>query len=238
MPDAPSPEALRAAALARGMAHDARNLLSVVVSGVELAQEECRDAHFHQADSVMEALSDARAAALRTAELVQRLAMVLRAPTLPRSEVDVGGLVASTESGLRRQIGPHCRLTLLLPQELLLMEGNATAATEVIRELVTNAVRAEARAITIELTAEEVQADGRCTIVIRVIDDGHGFNLPRVPFDPLDVGVARMEFHRLGLPLVFTLVRSWGGSVELHSAAGSGTTVHLRIPGQQVSDDQ
>lgn len=238
MSDTPSPEALRAAALARGMAHDARNLLSVVVSGLELAQEECRDAHFTQADTVMEALADARAAALRTADIVQRLAMVLRAPTLPRSEVDVCGLVAGTESGLRRLIGPGCRLTLLLPSEYLVIQGNAAGATEVIRELVANAARAQARTITVEVTAEDHQADGRCTIVIRVIDDGVGFNLPRVPFDPLDVTVAGMEFRGLGLPLVFTLVRSWGGAVELHSAAGSGATVHLRIPGQRLSDDQ
>jgi signal transduction histidine kinase len=41
----------------------------------------------------------------------------------------------------------------------------------------------------------------------------------------------------LGLPLAYGIVREHGGTIQLESAAGRGTTFTLRLPGARLADD-
>ena len=82
-----------------------------------------------------------------------------------------------------------------------------------------------------------LQAGGDAkTAVIRISDNGPGIaaeDLPRV-FDRFDriveAGVRGEAALGLGLPLTRQFIEAHGGTVELESAKGKGTTVVLSIP--------
>jgi signal transduction histidine kinase len=69
------------------------------------------------------------------------------------------------------------------------------------------------------------QINGR--VVLAVVDDGAGIPeelLPRI-FEPQFS--TRSTGAGLGLPIVKRIVESWGGTVEVDSAPGQGTTVSV-----------
>lgn len=76
------------------------------------------------------------------------------------------------------------------------------------------------------------------TVVLRVVDDGCGMTEDEaaqalVPFfTTRDVG----EGTGLGLSISHGIVGSMGGSMELESALGAGTTVWIRLPAVDIPD--
>jgi signal transduction histidine kinase len=93
------------------------------------------------------------------------------------------------------------------------VEGDAF---RIAQEALHNALR-HARAARIEVALRT--APGR--LELTVTDDGVGF-------DPDAAGV---RSHRLGLTTMAERARAAGGTLEIASAAGSGTTVRLEVPG-------
>jgi len=77
--------------------------------------------------------------------------------------------------------------------------------------------------------------------VIRVVDSGIGIaakDLPTVmkPFGQVDTGLARKyEGTGLGLPLSKVFMELHGGTLEITSALGTGTTVTLRLPAERLN---
>lgn len=115
----------------------------------------------------------------------------------------------------------------------LFVQGDARALEHVFRNLVENAVK-------------YTPAGGSVTIVVRVESGG---NRLRVDVSDTGSGIPESEqekvfepFYRsfahkskisgtgLGLAIVRTVTRNHGGSVELHSTEGSGTTFTVRLP--------
>jgi signal transduction histidine kinase len=71
--------------------------------------------------------------------------------------------------------------------------------------------------------------DGTEAVVIEVVDDGAGIDeglLPRI-FEPRFS--TRSTGAGLGLPIVQRLVLAWGGTVDVTSRPGEGTTVSIRL---------
>jgi signal transduction histidine kinase len=90
----------------------------------------------------------------------------------------------------------------------------------IAQEAVTNALRhAGAVTVTVHL-GTEAGAGGRTEVVLRVVDDGSGF-------DPDARGV---RSRRLGLTSMHERAASVGGWLAVRSAPGAGTTVELRLP--------
>jgi signal transduction histidine kinase len=99
---------------------------------------------------------------------------------------------------------------------------------EVLVNLLENARNAHARRVTVRVW------DGARRLTVE--DDGRGIPaeaLPRV-FDPAFSTTS--SGSGLGLAIAKRLVESWGGTIELASAAGRGTTVTVTLreapPGQ------
>ena len=78
------------------------------------------------------------------------------------------------------------------------------------------------------------------TMVISVADTGIGIEkdeVPRVllPFGQADSSLSRKyEGTGLGLPLVKSFVELHGGSLDIQSGIGVGTTVTIRFPAERV----
>jgi signal transduction histidine kinase len=110
-----------------------------------------------------------------------------------------------------------------VPVELEIGDGidlDPEAEHQVLRiaqEAVTNALR-HARAGRVAVSLGPDGPDGG--LVLRVADDGHGF----------DPGARAMRARRLGLTSMHERAASLGGTLTVDSAPGRGTTVELRLP--------
>jgi two-component system nitrogen regulation sensor histidine kinase NtrY len=94
---------------------------------------------------------------------------------------------------------------------------------EVLLNVFENARLARAREVQIALD----RADGRVRVTVR--DDGHGIPaevLPRI-FEPHFS--TRTSGSGLGLAVSRRLIESWGGTIDIASADGQGTTVTIRL---------
>jgi signal transduction histidine kinase len=137
--------------------------------------------------------------------------------------------------------GPDCELRFAWDDDLPVMATDGGAISQVLRNLVVNALKFTDRGH-VEVRAQRL---GKDRVRFTVTDTGLGI-------DPADHDRIFEEFEQvdgaqdggrrrgtgLGLPLVRRLVGALGGSVELHSARGEGTTfvvdVPVELPGEQA----
>jgi signal transduction histidine kinase len=110
--------------------------------------------------------------------------------------------------------------------------GDARRLRESIEHVLQNAIAYTDRKGRISLAADGDKKQA----VIKISDNGPGIraeDLPRV-FDRFDrvseAGVRGEAALGLGLPLTRQFIEAHGGTVELESAQGEGTTVTLTIP--------
>ena len=91
----------------------------------------------------------------------------------------------------------------------------------IAQEAVSNALRhADASRVRVVLGTEAGQDSSAGAIVMRVADDGRGF----------DPTARAVRARRLGLTSMNERAASMGGSLTITSASNEGTTVELRVP--------
>jgi signal transduction histidine kinase len=156
-----------------------------------------------------------------------------RGVALERERVDVAGLCrAALETGRVRAAEKAQKLEAEVSPNAGYVFGDARRLRESVEHVLNNAVAYTDRKGRILLTADG--DDDKA--VIRISDNGSGIaseDLPRV-FDRFDriveAGVRGEAALGLGLPLTRQFVEAHGGSVEIESKKGKGTTVTLTIP--------
>lgn len=120
------------------------------------------------------------------------------------------------------------QMSLHMPDEPLVLNTDRTKVTQVLNNIMHNAVKfTESGAIWVTASTE------RDELHVQVVDSGVGIpadKLPRV-FDRFSIASGADIGAGLGLSLSRELMTLLGGSIELRSEIGSGTEVHIRIPG-------
>jgi signal transduction histidine kinase len=128
--------------------------------------------------------------------------------------VGAGGLGQALSAYLESRVPPGTRTTLSVTHAGDLPDEVNSELYLVIREAVRNAVRhaqATAVAVSVLVTSEEVRAT--------VDDDGKGFDPDRLPVRGAGYGLSSMRDR----------VRLLGGTLDVTSAPGEGTTISLCI---------
>jgi signal transduction histidine kinase len=156
-----------------------------------------------------------------------------RGVALEKERVDVAGLCRAAADAAKERAGEKAqKLEMEISPSAGHVFGDARRLREAVEHVLQNAISYTDRKGRIRLAAEGDETEA----VIRVTDNGAGIpagDLPRV-FD---------RFHRvagagfrgeaalgLGLPLTRQFIEAHGGTVELESKKGKGTTVTLKIP--------
>ncbi len=125
------------------------------------------------------------------------------------------------------------RLSAEAPAVPALCSADSRALKQILLNLLSNAVKFTPAGGTVTLR-QLVDATGGVALVVE--DDGVGIpaaDLPRLlkPFEQGSSGYARQNGGTgLGLPLVDALVRLHGGTLEIESAVGRGTSVTVHLP--------
>jgi signal transduction histidine kinase len=156
-----------------------------------------------------------------------------RGVALEKERVDIAGLCrAAAETAKERAAEKSQKLDVEIAPAAGHVFGDARRLRESVEHVLNNAIAYTDRKGRISLAADGDKKNA----VIRVHDNGSGIDpadLPRVfnRFDRVaEAGVRGEAALGLGLPLTRQFIEAHGGTVELESDKGKGTTVTLTIP--------
>ena len=208
--------------LAGGVAHDFNNLLLVINGYSEFLSSSLvdeRQRHF---------AAEIRSAGERAAGLTQQLLAFSRRQVLQPRVVDLNESIRDLHGMLRSLIGEGIRVELSLDGDLRTIEADPGQVGQVLLNLAVNARDAMAGSGTLEISTFNAGDE----VVLEVADTGTGMDestRSRI-FEPFfttkDVG----QGTGLGLSTVYGVVTQSGGTIDVRSAPGEGTTFSIRLP--------
>jgi two-component system OmpR family sensor kinase len=210
--------------------HELRTPVAVVRSHAEYAQRVGGDLP----EPVSEALSRIATEADRMGHLVDDLLLLARLDAgrpLEHSPVDLTRLVLEAVSDARIISTDHT-WRLDLPDQAVIIDGDAHALQQLVANLLTNARTHTPPGTTITSTITQPSAE---EAVVAVNDDGPGIPpdiRPRIfsRFVRAELSRARPDGTGLGLAIVLAIVTAHGGQVDVVSEPGETTfAVHLPV---------
>ena len=160
---------------------------------------------------------------------------------LEREPIAIGLLLLDVEVLVQPHIQKaEVELSVRVPDGLPDIRADRRKLVQILTNILTNAIKFTMSGGTVSL---EVACDPGAGHVITVIDTGIGMSPEEIPialapFQQVDSGLDRKyEGTGLGLPLSMALMELHGGTLELLSERGVGTTVILRFPADCVVPD-
>ena len=226
--------------LAQGVAHNFNNLLFVVSGSLELLRSAVDSARAERP------LEQARTALSRMSSLTRQLAVFCRFGEEGRQPVEMGPLAKDVAASFQDELHDGLTLTVEAAEGLPCVQGCPGELYQALHGLIRNAIEATPERGEIRVAVRQEQrahpaaarsgAARHPWIVCEVTDTGVGMDeeTRRRAFEPFftskqTVGVG------LGLSAVHGVVRSHGGTVEIASALGRGTTVTVALPAPPAS---
>jgi two-component system cell cycle sensor histidine kinase/response regulator CckA len=229
--------------LAGGVAHDFNNLLMVINNCTEMVLESL-DADQPNRSLLGEVLR----AGERAAGLVRQLLALSRKQPLEARVVDLNVLLGDMHSLLRRVIGAHVELSLVQDESLALTKVDPGQFEQAMLNLVVNACDAMPEGGRLTITTRNIEAGSAEPnaepakrslrpppgphVLVTVSDTGHGMNdaTRRRVFEPFFTTKPAGRGTGLGLAMVYGFVKQSGGSIEIESGIGRGTTFEIYLP--------
>jgi PAS domain S-box-containing protein len=217
--------------LAGGVAHDFNNLLAVIQNFAAFVSDEVTEPHV-KAD-VEEILKAADAGANLTRQL---LTFSRREVVQPRP-LDVDEVITDLLKILMRTLREDITLSTTLDSRKARVLADRGQLEQVLMNLVLNARDALRSGGTIAIstrvaTPDDNGAGGPPSFILQVVDDGEGISekdLERV-MEPFFTTKPQGEGTGLGLATVYGIVTATGGSLDIESELGVGTTVTVQLP--------
>jgi signal transduction histidine kinase len=210
--------------LASGIAHDFNNLLMVTSESLRRIADKSID------PALRRPIENAQAATARGEALIAQLMAFTRSQPLDIGKVDLAELIESFRALLQQSVGKAVSLVVEIAPEARQVVSNAGQLEMALVNLAVNARDAMPHGGVLTLRAHIGRAHPGC-VDLDVIDTGEG--MPKDVIDramepffttkPLGKGTG------LGLAQVFGVISQSGGSVEIHSQLGVGTTITLRL---------
>ncbi len=152
--------------------------------------------------------------------------------------VNVATLVEASDRMIRaRAAGGQVSLSITLPEAGLGLRSDEKRMKQILLNLLSNAVKFTPAGGVVSLDVR-VADDGE--MVFKIADTGIGMDKAGLAkamtmFGQVDGSLARQyEGAGLGLPLAQRLVETHGGTLELDSRLGVGTTAQVRMPAHRV----
>ncbi|MCI1278140.1 MAG: ATP-binding protein [Nitrospira sp.] len=216
--------------LSAGVAHELRNPLSAIDLNLHLLEEEFTEqggAAKHAAHYLQVLNAECR----RLSVILDNFMKFARPGVIGLHAVDLPALMAHIMALMQfeaeeRRIDLEQHVGLDIPPVL----GDETQISQVLVNIVVNAFHAMPNGGRCRITAEPRTGEGNRWVVIEVSDTGIGIepgDLPRL-FEPFYT--TKSSGTGLGLAIAYRIMQDHGGTIQVSSAPGSGTTVVLQFP--------
>jgi PAS domain S-box-containing protein len=225
--------------LAGGVAHDFNNLLTAIIGYSRFALE--RTDHPDQKHDIDEILK----AAVRGAALTKQLLSFSRRHLVEATSIDLNVLIVEMVAMLRRMIGEDITLLTSLGPDLSHVRADRSQLGQVLMNLVINArdassgggrIRIETTSVTFDPVAamKHPGLTAGSYVVLSVIDHGSGMtdDIRARLFEPFFTTKPRGQGTGLGLATVYGIVVQSGGSIEVESEPGRGSTFRVYLPSE------
>lgn len=211
--------------LAGGIAHDFNNILTIILGNVSLARLQLNDP-----EKVSSQLEKAEKATARAKDLAQQLLTFARGGEPVKKIIEVRGLLKEA-AGFALH-GSNVRGEFAIADDLWLVQADEGQLSQVIQNLVLNAVQAMPEGGTVTISAENAifPLEGKKFVKISVADTGAGISehhLQRI-FDPYFT--TKQQGSGLGLATCHSIVRKHGGKIRATSTLGEGSSFHISLP--------
>ncbi len=223
--------------LTGGIAHDLNNKLMVISANIDAVAKQIRDL-----PQLRRRLLSSLVAADQAAALLSKLLAFARQRDLHVQYIDIAEHLASITSLLDRSLmTDSIEVTLSVPEDLWPVETDPHELETAIVNLGVNARDAMKDGGTISIAARNIHvrkgtlADGALAgdfVQIVIADMGEGIDpkdLDHV-FEPFFTTREASHASGLGLSQVHGFVKQLGGTVEISSTIGQGTSVALYLP--------
>jgi PAS domain S-box-containing protein len=221
--------------LAGGIAHDFNNLLGGIYGYIDMAGEGAKD----------EKLSRYLSKAMNTIERAKGLTLQLLTFAKGGAPIKkVGNLFPFVQEAAKFALsGSSVSCGFEVPKDISLCDFDKNQIGQVIDNIVINAKQAMPDGGAITLTASNVRIakndhpplDSGDYIRISIKDSGIGMPkeiLPRI-FDPFYT--TKATGHGLGLASCYSIIKRHGGSIDVESEPGKGSTFHIYLPASKDS---
>jgi GAF domain-containing protein/CheY-like chemotaxis protein/anti-sigma regulatory factor (Ser/Thr protein kinase) len=214
--------------MATGVAHDFNNLLAAILGRVQLLLSQVQDETLRRWLQVIER------AALDGAQTVRHIQEFTRVRRdAPAETVDLNQVVrdAIEMTQTRWRDDAQSRSIDIRVAEALeavpAVDGHPAELRQVLTNLILNAIDALPRGGVLTVTTRSVDD----AVEVRVIDDGIGMSdeVRRRIFEPFFT-TKGPKGTGLGLAMVYGIVTRHGGTVDVESREGVGTTFTIRLP--------
>ena len=224
--------------LAGGVAHDFNNMLGIIMGHAEIVLMGLRPA-----DPLYSHLEGIRKAGERSAALTRQLLAFSRKQIMQPQVINLNGLVTDLENMLCRLMGADVELATVFDQAPTAVKADPGQVEQIILNLAVNARDAMPLGgkLTIEtknvyLDETYCQAHPYVTpgphVMLAMSDNGLGMdaNTKAHLFEPFYTTKAPDKGTGLGLSTVYGIVKQSGGSIEVYSELGYGTTIQIFLP--------
>ncbi|HEX2916286.1 MAG TPA: PAS domain S-box protein [Chloroflexia bacterium] len=221
--------------LAGGIAHDFNNLLTGILGNLSLARlnlEETADAE------TLEFLEEAEQAALRSRDLTQKLLTFARGGTPVKKTTQLAQIIEDAAKFALHGATVNCEFNFA--PDLWTVEVDAGQVSQVIQNLVLNAVQAMPKAGKLEIKGENIEVTEGSNPVASLVpgkyvrlsikDEGVGIpseNLAKI-FDPYFT--TRVQGSGLGLAVCYSIVKKHDGQIIVESDVNKGSTFQVYLP--------
>ncbi len=225
--------------LASGIAHDFNNVLMAIVgatSGIRHDMTVAKDA-LSDAESTERTLDDIILATERGADLARQLLNFAKRGSISSETIDVDDLVEEVTRLVSRIFDQR----ILVKRECktrAAVVASRSQLSQVLMNLCINARDAMPHGGELTVTAEDCEppkgAAGGDYVLLRIADTGVGMT-PEIRdriFEPFFSTKGEGTGTGLGMATSYGVVRQIGGTIEIQSEPGEGTTVDVVIPVQ------
>lgn len=223
--------------LTSGLSHDFNNILTVILGNLTALSHQA-DVKHHLDEFITPAIEAAR----RGSDLIKGLLAFSRQQPMQNALVNIDACVHSMDKLVRHTLPETLRLLFslqasqaqctldahLLQNALLNLILNARDATEAKGHIVISTQEQTLDAV----QAQRLNLQSGAYVCVAVSDDGCGMDaqtLSRV-FEPFFTTKRLGQGSGLGMSMVYGFARQSGGTVDISSEPGVGTTVSLWLP--------
>lgn len=239
--------------LAGGIAHDFNNILAAIIGNVEISRLEIGDSNA----VVQKCLNDVMKASSRARDLVQQILSFSRRQPTDRKLIPLSPVIREAVQLLQATLPASVSLTAECDDESLLVMADTTQISQVLINLVTNAMQAmnghrgnvritmDSRLLTKELTDAHPslrtlqETSSSRAVRILVSDDGPGMDvgtLSRI-FEPFYTTRPLNSGTGLGLAVVHGIIKGHDGVITAESELGRGAVFAIYLPAASHSSD-
>lgn len=224
--------------LASGIAHDFKNILTIIIGFTELALDDHTNL-----PKVKRHLEEVLEASYRAKDLAQQILSFSRNDEKEKRAVKVNPVVNDVLKMIRVTFPPSIEIRPIISDSIYEICADPTQLHQVLMNLCTNAGHAmKEKGGVLEVTLTDLNRDLASIsqenpapspyLRLTVSDTGHGMTpevMKRI-FEPFFTTKKDGEGTGLGLPIVQGIVRNLDGEITVESQPGKGSSFHVFLP--------